>query len=446
MTEQLKLSRVQRFQKFATNPLTILACLLIGAYLGWAAPAFSKRLAVIGDVYVDLLKMIVLPFMMSALIFGLQKLYRDGGAGELLLRLLVVFAVFAGVAAIVATLIAWLIEPGANLPASVKAALGNIVGSEADKSNMNMALRGVEPPVVGLGLYEVFTSLIPTNIFASMVSGETLKALMFALIFGFAVGHVPAKLSDGFGQSLEAIYHACQHLTRWFNIPMPVVLISMSASQIAETGFEPLRAMLSFVIAFAAASALLLVISVMVIRSRSGSSFPVVLDAIRETFSLGIATNNATTCVPAMIDGLVDRLNFARSRVELLVPMTVSLLKAGAVAYFACGTIFIAELYGRELSTMELGTVVVVSMLSGFASTGMAGIMTIALMGTTCKYLGLPFEAAFVLFVAVDPVCAMARTSVTVIGGCAAITMLCPKPASASVSGISSINATSPSR
>lgn len=444
MTEQVKLSRVQRFQKFATNPLTILMCLLSGACLGWVAPEFSKSLAVVGDVYVDLLKMIVLPFMMSALIFGLQKLYRDGGTGELLLRLFVVFAVFAVVAAIVAALIAWLIEPGANLPASVKTALGNIVGSEADKSNLNMALRAVDPPAAALSLYAVFTSLIPTNIFAAMVSGEMLKALMFALIFGFAIGHVPAKLSDGFGQSLEAVYHACQQLTRWFNIPMPVVLISMSASQIAETGFEPLRAMLSFVIVFMMASVLLLVISVMVIRSRSGKSYPLVLDAMRETFSLGVATNNAVTCVPAMIDGLVDRLNFARSRVELLVPLTVSLLKAGAIAYFACGTIFIAELYGRELTSIELGTVVVVSVLSGFASTGMAGIMTIALMGTTCKYLGLPFEAAFVLFVAVDPLCAMVRTSVTVISGCAAIAMLCPKPARASVSGLRSSNATSP--
>jgi Na+/H+-dicarboxylate symporter len=77
---------------------------------------------------------------------------------------------------------------------------------------------------------------------------------------------------------------------------------------------------------------------------------------------------------------------------------------------------------------MELGLVVLVSVLSGFASTGMAGILTISFIGVACNYLSLPFEAAFVLFVAVDPVCAMARTAVTVIGSSAAVAMVCPKP------------------
>ncbi len=431
MTQSVTISRVQRFQRFATNPLTVLLCVLIGAYLGWLAPEFSKGLASVGAVYVDLLKMIVLPFMVSAVIFSLQKLFRDGGAGELLVRVLVVFAAFSVVVGVVAALAAWLMEPGGHMSASTKAALGNIVGTEADRSNLDMAFRAVDAPAKQLGVYDVFASLIPSNIFATLASGETLKALMFALLFGFAVGQVPRKVSDGFGQSLETIYHACQHLTRWINLPVPVVLICMSASQIAETGFEPLRAMLSFVLTFITICAVLLALSVMVIRGRSGGSYPLVLDAMREAFSLGVATNNGTTCMPAMIDGLVDRLNFARSRVELLVPLTVSLLKAGAIAYFVCGTIFIAALYGKNLTAMELGLVVVVSILSGFASTGMAGILTISLMGTTCKYLGLPFEAAFILFVAIDPICAMARTAVTVIGSCAAVAVVCPKPVNA---------------
>ena len=132
--------------------------------------------------------------------------------------------------------------------------------------------------------------------------------------------------------------------------------------------------------------------------------------------------------MPAMVDGLVERLHFARTRVELLVPLSVSLLRIGAVAYFVCGTLFVAELYDRDLSAAEIGLVVLISALSGFASAGMAGILTISLIGTSCNYLGLPFEAAFILFVAVDPICAMVRTAVTVISSCAAVSMVCAKP------------------
>jgi Na+/H+-dicarboxylate symporter len=84
----------------------------------------------------------------------------------------------------------------------------------------------------------------------------------------------------------------------------------------------------------------------------------------------------------------------------------------------------------RVKAAVEQGfqLVVVVSALSGFASAGLAGILTISLIGTACNYLGLPFEAAFILFVAVDPVCAMSRTAVTVLSSCAAVSMVCSRP------------------
>jgi len=156
--------------------------------------------------------------------------------------------------------------------------------------------------------------------------------------------------------------------------------------------------------------------------------FRTVAQAMREPFALGVATNNSATCMPAMVSGLVDKLQFSRTRVELLVPLSISLLRVGAVAYFVCGTLFIAALYGRHVSALDLGVLVLVSVLSGFASAGMAGIVTVSLIGTICSYLSLPFEAAFILLVAVDPICAMGRTAVTVIGSCAAVAAICAAP------------------
>lgn len=73
------LSMRAKLHRFSTNPLTVLACVMLGALLGWAAPALSKNLSVVGLIYLDLLKMIVMPFMVSAVIFSLQRLFRDGG-------------------------------------------------------------------------------------------------------------------------------------------------------------------------------------------------------------------------------------------------------------------------------------------------------------------------------------------------------------------------------
>ena len=423
-----KKTSLEKIQRFSTNPWTVISCIFLGALLGWALPAFSKNLSFVGLVYVDLMKMIVLPFMLSAVIFSLQKLLREGGAGSFLRRVMLVFVAFSVAVAIVAVVCVVIVRPGTNMSPATKAALGSIVGANVDSSNTDMALRKIEEPPKQLTVKDVFSSMIPSNIFASLANNETLKVLVFALLFGFAVGQVPGRHSEVLVQSLETVYHACQTLMRWVSLPVPLVLICMTASQIADTGLEPLRSMIGFVATFLLVSAILLTLSLFVLSRRSGRSFAVATDSMREAFSISVATNNSATCMPAMVDGLVDGLSFIRSRVELLVPLGVSLLRAGTVAYFVCGTMFVAALYDHKLSVVEVGIVVLISVLLGFASTGMAGILTISLIGTACNYLGLPFEAAFILFAAVDPLCAMARTAVTVIVSCAAVSVVCAKP------------------
>ncbi len=419
---------MQRYQYWALNPWTVLACVLAGGAFGWAMPALAERLSLVGVVYVDLLKMIVLPFMVSAVIFSLQNLYREGGAKRIFKRLVLVLLLFSVVTAVLATCSSLVISPGSDLSPDTRAALGRIVSADGDHSNTALSMRAEDAPPKVTSMKEVLQSLIPQNIFASLANGETLKALVFALLFGFAAGQVPTRISTGLHQALETIYHACQTLTRWVNLPVPFVLFCMAASQVAVTGLEPLRVMAGFVGAFLFIATLLLAISMIVLARRAGVGYPAVLAAMREPFALGVATNNSATCMPAMIDGLARQLQFARSRVELLVPLTVSLLRVGSVAYFVSATLFIAALYGRPLSFYDVCLLAMVAVLAGFASAGMAGIVTVSLVGTTAAYLSLPFEAVFVLLVAVDPLLAMARTAVTVISSCAAVASICAEP------------------
>ena len=421
-------SLAQLFKRFANSPLTLLFCILFGSLLAWLTPEFSKTLAVVGLVYVDLLKMIVLPFMVSLVILSLQKLFRAGNTTVIIGRVVIVFSAFSFIAALAGAVGTLIIRPGTDMSPSTKAALGRIVNTDVDNSNTQMSLYTVEAAPKPLSLLDVVAAFIPTNIFASLANGETLKVLVFALIFGVAVGKVPGKTAASLEQSLETINQACQGLTRWINLPVPFVLVCMTASQLADTGFETMRAMIGFVGVFLGISTLLLLAAVAVLAHRAGCSYVRVLDSMREPFSLGVATNNSATCMPAMVEALAEQLKFSRSQSELLVPLSVTLLRSGAIVYFVCGTLFIAALYGRQLSGMEVGFAILVSVLSGFASTGMAGIATIAMIGSACQYLGMPFEAAFLLLVAVDPICAMARTVVTVIGSCAAVATVCTRP------------------
>jgi Na+/H+-dicarboxylate symporter len=413
---------------FALNPWVVIASLSAGFMLGMYMPALGLKLGFVGDVYVDLLKMIALPFMVSAVIFSLQRLFREGGAGGLMARVAVVFAVFSVVVALLGALTLLAMKPGENLSTETMQTFGKIVGNDLNSSDTVMSLQGVDAPVKSVSFTEVLVSLVPSNIFAALASGDTLKALVFALLFGFAVGQVPSRVSDGLTQSLETIYHSCQTLMRWLNYPLPVILFCMSAAQMAKTGIGPLQAMAQFVLAFFVASLLALVIATIIIWKRSNSTLGQTLNALRGPFALALATRSSATCMPIMIESLADRLGFARSRVELMVPLSVSLLRIGPVIYYVAATVFIAQLYGKPLGITELAVILSASILAGFASAGMTGLLTVSLVGLTCSYLGLPFEAAFILFLAVDPICDMLRTLVLVIGNNAAVSLICPRP------------------
>ena len=78
---------------FVLNPWVVITSLLAGVTFGLMAPGAALTLGFVGDIYVDLLKMITLPFMLSAVIFSLQRLFRDGGTGRLLGRVAIVFLI-----------------------------------------------------------------------------------------------------------------------------------------------------------------------------------------------------------------------------------------------------------------------------------------------------------------------------------------------------------------
>lgn len=419
----------KKLYALALNPWIILGSLCLGFLVGSVFPQQSIQLGFLGDIYVDLLKMITLPFMVSAIIFSLQRLFREGGTGKLLGRVAVVFLAASIVVAIIGALTVLMLRPGTDLPPETMQKFGQIVGNDLASSDTAMSLQGADEVKKQLGFSEMLVSMVPANIFNALAVGDTLKALVFAMLFGLAVGHVPTKISDGLTVSLETIYQACQTLVRWLVYPMPIVLFCMSAAQLGKTGMEPLQAMLHFVVTFFVASLVILALSVFIIWRRSNRPLVEVLNSLREPFALALATRSSATCMPVMIESLADKLGFARARVELLVPLSVSLLRVGPVVFYVCATLFIAQLYGRSLSVADVMLVMAASVLAGFASAGMTGLVTVSLVGMTCAYLGLPFEAAFILFLAVDPICDMLRTLVLVIGNTAAVTLIVPPPA-----------------
>jgi len=342
--------------RFADNPRVVIGSIAAGCVVGHLAPALAATLGVIGDICIDLLKMVVLPFMMAAVLFSLRKLLADRQNATILPRILLTFASAFCLAALAGLLAGVLAGPGRQLSPENLLAMGRLAGTGAVGGTQDtLALFGKDVSVPGQGLGKLALSLIPVNIFSALTQGETLKVLAFSLMFGLAAGRMTGRGAVTLTDVLETVYQACLLLTHWFNRALPLVLFAIVASQIARTGLEPLRAMTRFVAALALGSTLLVVASLAALRLVTRRSWSDVLRSQRESMFMAIASRNTAACMPTMITSLVETLGFDRNRVELLVPLGISMLRTGQAFYYVVATLFLAQLYEVHLSLFQLG-------------------------------------------------------------------------------------------
>lgn len=424
------------WRRLASRPSVVIASLAAGVCFGLWYPAEAQALGLLSEVYLGLLKMVVLPFMVSAIIFSLYRLFQDPQASHILASIVGYFCLAMVLAALLGLLVAALGGPGRDLAPETMLQLGRLVGAGNGGVSDEVALGGELVTPQTLGFADMLRQIIPGNIFAALAQGETLKAFIFALLFGCALSQVSREVADSLSSTLESVFHTCQTLTRWFNYFLPPVLFAMVSSQIARTGLEPLKAMLGFILAMSGSSLVLVLLSFWILVRVSGCGWREVLASQREPLTMAVATRSSHACMPAMMEALVERLGFPHYRIELLVPLGVSILRIGPALYYAVATLFIAQLYERDLSLTEYTIVFIGSILAGLASTGMSSLLVLSLIGLVCGFLALPFEAALVLFVAVEPVCDVLRTLVLVAGNSAVAALICGRPAAVAQPGL----------
>jgi Na+/H+-dicarboxylate symporter len=400
--------------EIASHPAVAVASIVLGLALGRLVPACAAPLALVGDVYIGLSKMVVLPFLFAAVIFSLRKVLRDPGIVTALPRVLLAFCAAYAAAVLCGLASALLVEPGRNLPDATLLAMGRL-SDALGNSREAFPLYGTEAASKAGALRELVQALIPVNLFASLAQGDTLKVMSFCLLFGVASGRVHNAGAESFSEILETIYRTCQILIGWFNQFIPLVLFAIMADAAARTGLGPLRAMGKFLLAFFAAALVATALALGALRWASARPLRDVLRSQRDTILMAIATQSSSACMPTMIRGLVEGLGFRRERVELMVPMATALVRVGLTLYLVVAALFLAQLYEVPLGPAQLALLAGAAALTGLASTGTTGVVGIALASGLCASFGIPFEAAFPLFVAVDPLCDVVRTVVLVL-------------------------------
>ena len=404
------------------SPWAIVVSVVLAIYTGTTHKELAMLLAPLGEFYLGLLKMCVLPILLAAITTSIGRLMRSSNAVQYIKRILVVFPLGLIASSGLTVVIAAIAGPGRNLSAKTLESLGVLVNDSS--VDLEMALTGpiLAEPSRGMGSFLI--SLVPDNIFNALSQGETLKVLIFSIIVGISLGLIRDRVTEPCFDILEAIYRTFNQLINWLTMVLPIGLFSLLAYQLSQQGLDVMLSMINFVVAALVIFLVVYVLSTLVVWQQSKTSLISVLAALREPTILALATSSSLACLPSSIAQLSEALKFNRQTVNLVTPLSITLCRFGSVIYFALGSLFVMQLYDKPLS---LGSVIIViagSIFAGMATAGVTGILTLTMLGIVLEPLQLPLEAVLVLFVAIDPIMDPFRTLSIVHTGIAATAVI----------------------
>jgi proton glutamate symport protein len=392
-------------KRILRSPVTTLVLIGAGILCGIHAPAIAHAVAPVAKVYLNLLTMVVLPLLVSSVIFSITSMVQDPRSVRYLPRIALAVVIVSILGVALSGTLSLLLQPGQIDDPQTRIGLGTFINSQgAVSTDLQLSLAAPEAINQDAGPLGILLHLVPSNVFGALAKGETIQVLLFCLLFGLAVGQVPQKSATSLAQGLDAIYRACIILTNWFVWGLPIATFILIAEQTAQVGPEPLTLMGGFLVVMGLSTLSVMIASVVIVAIRSRRGYWATVKAFQPLLMVVITTRSTIASIPWIINLLVERMRFNQVIVELLAPLQAALLRTGAIFLYVGGVIFIAQLYGRTLSVGDLALVGASSALLALTTTGMAGLVILSQMSILCGYLQLPFEAAFVLFIAVDAV------------------------------------------
>ncbi len=432
MTEKTK--RTRYFETLGRCLLSAPAALIgmaLGCFIGIYAKGVVPYIAPYGEIYLWILKMCILPILLSAVASSLGTIVKSRESRAYLKRMILALAVMVLVVSCVGTLVGVVGGPGTGLDEETKRRMGAQVMLGAKESareglgsrypaDLEISFYTQEQQVEeSSGVRTFFERVIPHNVFAALAQSRNLQVLFFAIILGLAAGSLKEGSAEGLLSFLGGLYQAFTRVIRWAMYLLPFGLVCLLADQVSKMGGSVLLMMTKFIVMFYLAALIIFVVNTLIIWRRTGGSLLSAISRLKEPIIIALGTRNSLATLPSAINAVHERLGFQKTGTQLILPLATLIGRFGNVLYFSLATVFVAQLYEAPLGVQGLILVIVGSILAGMATSGATGILTLAMITIVLEPLGLPVEAALVLLMAIDPICDPPRTLAIVHTSCA---------------------------
>ena len=390
----------------------ILIGLLIGAAFGVVFHAFGtpgddpslgflhlSHITWIGELFLKLLKMIVIPLIVSSIIVGVGHLPVQS-LGKLGISTLLIFKGQMFFAALVGLVFVNWFKPGNSI--DLRSIIGNGAGSEE--------VQFITDSKLDVG--ELVFNIIPANIFESLSHGSLLQVILFSILF--AVSLIKVKNGKHVLTFFEASLNAILEMTHWIMLLAPVGVMALITKTVAAAGIAELLKYSQFMLTvFAALFTMLIVVGSLVVHFCTDSSPMEFFSKMKEVMLTSFSTSSSAATIPVTLETMEKSFGVPYRLASFVIPLGATMNMNGAAIYESIVTLFVAQAWLPDpLSLSEQIFVVSMVLLATFGTPGIphGSLITIAIV---FQAVGLPLEAIGVIL-SIDRILDMTRTMINV--------------------------------
>lgn len=373
--------------------------------------AVTNFLKPAGQIFISLIKMIVVPIVISTLILGIAGVGDSKKLGTLGLKTIVYFEVITTVAIILGIFLANTFQPGAGVDMS---ALHKVDISQYEHTTEQIQSGSH-------GFMQTLLSLIPSNIFNAMATAQMLPIIFFSVLFGTGLAALPNETKQPLLDVMKSVSEAMFRVTHIVMMYAPVGVFALIAVTVASFGFSSLVPLAKLVgLVYAAIFIFGLGVLGLVAKFCNLNIFTII-KILKDELILAFSTASSETVLPRIMQKM-EAYGAPKAISSFVVPTGYSFNLDGSTLYQSIAAIFIAQLYGIDLSLTQEIVLVLTLMVTSKGIAGVPGVSFVVLLATLGS-VGIPLEG--LAFIAgVDRILDMARTALNVIGNALAVLVI----------------------
>ena len=370
----------------------------IGTGLLFGPPA-AARIGWIGELFMRLLRMIIVPLVLTSIVTGVSSIGSGRDVGRMFGKTVGYYAISSVLAILIGLTLVNVIRPGAA------ADLGQATQQELPE------LATPSSPA------DLVLDIVPENFIQAAATGDMLAIIFFAMVFGFSITVLPDRAREILRDLFEALFQAMMRLTGGIIRFLPIGVLALMTTMVADTGFETFRALGLYIVTIATGLTLHLFLSLPLLLLLLGRISPRIHFAnMREPLLVAFSTSSSGATLPVTLNIVEKQVGVSNRVASFVLPMGATVNMDGTALYECAGALFIAQVLGFDLTVLQQAIVVLTALLAsiGAAAIPSAGLVVIFIVLEAINLRGPDVNLIVGSMLAIDRPLDMYRTAVNV--------------------------------